>query len=172
MSVTDFTDYVTPIRGYKTPHDFYWVLKDPAPLAGMRYPDAATPWENIKQAGFHHVVCLNSSFPEYGPSPLSLLYAVELEDLSHRNPPLDRIREERLIKEAVKISVQKLKNGEGVVIHCGYGTGRTGTLIGCILMTLGFKSRKILKHLDELHRARGRDGWPESEWQGKLVEEF
>ena len=62
--------------------------------------------------------------------------------------------------------------GEGVAVHCGFGTGRTGTVIGCILKILGFESRQILEHLDELHKARGRPGWPESPWQARLVEEF
>ena len=167
-----FADYSKPLPGYGTPHDFYWVIENPAPLAGMRYPDEKTPWKNMRKAGFHHVVCLRDDSPLYDPHPLSLLFCVELEDLSHKNPPKDRVREEGLIRRAAGLSVEKLQKGEGVAIHCGFGTGRTGTVIGCILKLLGCASEEILFHLDSLHRARGRGGWPESPWQAGFIRDF
>jgi|SRR5579863_7869050 len=36
-----------PIIGVQMPQDFYWILAQPTPLAGMRYPAASFPWSNL-----------------------------------------------------------------------------------------------------------------------------
>ena len=47
------------ITGLAVPDEFYWVLQQPAPLAGMSYPSSRTPWQDLAAAGFRHVVCLD-----------------------------------------------------------------------------------------------------------------
>jgi len=162
------------ITGIDIPRRFYWVLKPPAaPLAGMPYPINSTPWANIWQAGFRHVVNLYESTPKYDPAPLSILYSAELRDLVDGGQPHDPQHEEDLIRKAVKDIAKKLSFGEGVVIHCWGGRGRTGTVIGCLLRTLGFTSADIISYLNELHIAREKsEGWPESSWQAQLVQRF
>jgi len=47
-----------------------FVLKEPAPLAGMAYPAMGMPWHQLYNAGFSNVVCLCSERAEYDPAPL------------------------------------------------------------------------------------------------------
>jgi protein-tyrosine phosphatase len=160
------------IPNIKVPHDFYWVLNDPAPLAGMRRPLPTTPWSDIAGAGFCYVVCLLEDTPKYNQSPLKLLHTAKLENLSQGGPPKNPQREEDLIRQCVRVTLSMISTGEGVVLHCWGGRGRTGTVIGCVLRELGFSSSEILIYLDQLHKDRGKPGWPESDWQARFVERF
>jgi hypothetical protein len=76
------------------PTQFYTILEEPAPLAGMPYPRSGAPWQLFYEHGFRHVVNLASDDPGYNPAPLSLLFAASLEDLFHRQPPRLPAREE------------------------------------------------------------------------------
>jgi len=138
----------------------------------MAYPRPSTPWEVIKKAGFQHVVCLAEDQVGYDPAPLKILYCVELEDLYHGGLPVDPKWEDHLIRQAVAIAAERLLAGEGVVIHCMGGTGRTGTVIGCLLRHIGFPAQEVVAYLDGLNQARGRSGWPESFWQAYFVRSY
>lgn len=161
-----------PIPGLPVPYEFYWVLRQPARLAGMAYPSPWTPWPALAEAGLRHVVCLAAHGPIYDPTPLTLAHATDLQDLYSGRFPHNPIIEERLIHEAVHAAVGKLQRGEGVVVHCAGGTGRTGTVIGCVLRSLGSSASEVVTYLDHLHKARGKPGWPESPWQSGVVERF
>jgi protein tyrosine phosphatase (PTP) superfamily phosphohydrolase (DUF442 family) len=158
------------IQGLAVPYDFYWVLQHPAPLAGMPYPSSRMPWTELAAAGFRHVICLEGHGPAYDPSPLSMSQRTNLQDLYGGAVPHDPEREEKLVHEAAHAVVSKLQAGEGVVVHCAGGTGRTGTVIGCVLRFLGVASVQVITYLDHLHQARGRLGWPESAWQSQVVQ--
>jgi len=121
------------IEGIETPRLFYLVLNDPAPLAGMSYPGMRMPWRRLYALGFRHVVCLCNAQVDYNPAPLRMLRKVEMEDLHHGNGPLNPAMNEKLVLEAVEAINARLDNGEGVAVHCVGGTGRTGTVIGCVL---------------------------------------
>ncbi len=161
-----------PISDLLMPYNFYWVLQHPAPLAGMPYPSARTPWSAIGEAGFAHVVCLTESPPAYDPEPLNLLHAVELEDLVFGDPPHEPAQEETRIREATTAIVDALGVGEGVLVHCYGGRGRAGTVLGCTLRALGYAATEICDYLDRLHKARGKAGWPEALWQSEMVKRF
>jgi hypothetical protein len=166
MQLTDMPS----IPGLAVPYDFYWVLQYPAPLAGMPYPSLRTPWPDLAAAGFRHVICLEAHGPVYDPSPLIVSHRMSLQDLYGGIVPHHPEQEDRLIREAAHAVVCRLQAGEGVVVHCAGGTGRTGTVIGCVLRSLGISAAQVITYLDHLHRARGRSGWPESGWQSQVVQ--
>jgi hypothetical protein len=160
------------IRGMVMPYDFYWVLQHPAPLAGMPYPSPRTPWHDLAAAGFRHVVGLEGDGPAYDPSPLIMSHRASLQDLYGGSVPHNPEQEERLIHDAALAVVRGLQAGDGMVVHCAGGTGRTGTVIGCVLRVLGVSAVQVITYLDHLHKARGRSGWPESEWQSQVIQRF
>jgi hypothetical protein len=163
-------DEYLPIPDVKIPIELYWVLTSPAPLAGMKYPRPDFPWAELAAAGFSHVVALHPG--DYNPAPLSMLFSEQLEDLIHHGPPFDPHRETRTIKRAVAAIVRTLNLGEGVVVHCVGGRGRTGTVLGCVLRELGYGAKPVLDYLNRIHKQRGEDGWPEAPWQGEIVQEW
>lgn len=154
------------------PSDFYVVLTKPALLAGMPHPTDQTPWQEFYDSGFRSVVCLADAYPDYNPDPLTVLYSEELEDLFHGRSPRDPEREARLIRDATRLVFESISEGRGTIIHCAGGTGRTGTIIGCVLKALQFSAIEIIDYLDNLNRARGRRRWPESTWQSAFVTSF
>lgn len=160
------------ITGLEIPRQIYPVLTEPAPLAGMSYPGPGTPWARLFSIGFKNVVCLCGERVEYDPAPLRMLYMVEMEDLHHGNEPRHPARNEKLVREAVGVIEEKLSIGEGVVVHCVGGTGRTGTVIGCILRSRGHPANEVIAYLDEVNQLRGRRGWPEAPWQAEMVRRF
>lgn len=155
------------VPGVEIPREFYWVLTEPAPLAGMVLPRRDFPWEALRAAGFHHVVSLAPA--AYDPSPLERSFAEELEDLWHGGSPRDEDREKELIKKAVAAVLAGLRSGRGVVVHCLGGRGRTGTVLGCTLRELGFPPDGVVEWLQRLHHARDGGRWPESQWQEGIV---
>ena len=161
-----------PVEGVTIPQELYWVLSHPAPLAGMRYPRPGFPWAALARSGFSRVVRLTSDGTSYDPRPLQVAYSAQLEDLVHGSSPRSPRQELQLIREAVGVIREALAHGEGVVVHCAGGRGRTGTVLGATLVSLGFAPAEVVAHLDLVHKARGTSGWPESPWQSGILLRF
>lgn len=157
------------IKGLEVPKQLYWVLRDPAPLAGMKVPRDPWPWDAIYDAGFSDLVSLAPD--DYDPDPLTKVFDKELQNLSGGEFPDDPDDEEKLVREAVCATLKSLRSGRGVVVHCVGGRGRTGTVLGCVLRELGYEAEEIIDYLNRLHKVRREiePGWPESPWQGDLV---
>jgi protein tyrosine/serine phosphatase len=171
---------VTPIppEGLKSvpaldgPRRFYQVLRSPAPLAGMPFPERPS-WKAIAAAGFESIVCLTSNTPPYDPSPLRVLRAARFKDLVGGSRPDHPEREADLLRDVVMAVVDELRAGRGVVVHCAGGTGRTGTVIACALASLGMSEADVMRYMSIVNSARGKShGWPESDWQRSQVAAF
>src|SRR5437867_2794054 len=129
------------VDGINLPSEFYWVLKSPGQLAGMQYPRDNFPWRHLKVAGLSRVVSLEPG--SFDPAPLTFLFAERLEDLFHGGAPRDPGREVDRIRRAVAATVSAVRAGEGVVVHCACGRGRTGTVLGCTLRELGCEAELV-----------------------------
>jgi hypothetical protein len=158
------------VPGFETPRQLYCVAAAPAPLFGMEYPMYRTrdDWQVLYDAGVRGVVCLDAP-ARYDPDPVRLLGTIDLEDLVDGGPPRDPPGELARVEQAVKLVLASLERGEGLVVHCVGGRGRTGTVLGSVLVRLGEGPRSVIAYLDQLHKARGRSGWPESRWQHGVV---
>ena len=157
------------------PGEFYVVAKGPGLLAGMSYPDSIQ-WQSLYDSGYRYVVCLTGDRPTYDLAPLALLYSGRLQDLANETLPDQPEHEDRCIREAVALIRPHVLAGEGVVVHCAGGTGRTGTVIACSLKALDLPTQAILDHMERVNTARrkypGWQGWPESPWQREMLERF
>jgi protein-tyrosine phosphatase len=160
------------VPGLDTPQRFYQVLRAPASLAGMSFPDRPS-WQAVADAGFDSIVCLTNNTPPYDPSPLRILRALKFKDLVGGHLPDDPKREAEMLRDVVRVVVDELRAGRGVVVHCAAGTGRTGTVIACVLAALGMPEAEVLKYMATVNAARGKShGWPESDWQKSQIASF
>lgn len=161
-------DHMPILTGIAVPAEAYVVLNAPATLAGMSYPNDRR-WEGLSAVGIKWVVCLTADAVPYNPAPLQIGHCSKLTDLYGEKFPSHPGQEEQRIRAAAERIVEFLLAGEGVVVHCAGGTGRTGSVLGCALVGLGYTPSDVIAYLDDLHRARGHRGWPESPWQAEVV---
>jgi hypothetical protein len=173
MSITPIPPEALPsVQGLDTPQRFYRVLRTPAPLAGMAFPNRPS-WKDVAAAGFESLVCLTDNLPPYDPSPLRVLRAMKFKDLIGERSPDDLEREAEMLCDVVRAVVDELRAGRGVVVHCQGGTGRTGTVIACTLTALGMGEPDVLNYMGTVNAARRKSpGWPESRWQKDQVATF
>lgn len=155
------------VAGLSVPGELYWVLRTPAPLAGMSYPTRAR-WTALHEAGFRHVVCLTHDAPRYDPAPL-VVRAAPLQEMIVTPLPDAPDRERAVVLDTARFVVDRLRRGEGVVVHCLAGRGRTGTVIGSALVMLGHDPGTTVDWLHRTMRTRNRAGWPEQPWQRDVV---
>ena len=137
------------------------LLTAPAPLAGMAFPGRNTDWAALNRRGFQRVVRLHRG--DYDASPLAVDEIV-LEDLVGGRLPREPTLERDRVRHAGRLVAESVRRGEGVIVHCLGGVGRTGTVLGCALRELGYSADEAVAAI-RAHRPR----WPESPWQEEVV---
>jgi len=148
----------------------WWARAGRSRLAGMAAPPDGFPFSFLHERGFDTIVSLAGPVG-YDPSPLSSR-AFTLQDLAHGSAPADSATEEAAVRRAVTGVSSLLAEGHGVAVHCRMGIGRTGLVIGAVLVSEGHDAASVTAWLDEVQRARGVKGWPESPWQAGLLASF
>ena len=150
------------------PAELYFVTRSPVALVGMGYP-SRIDWSLLAAEDVRHVVCLTHDEPPYDPAPLQV-HGIALQDMFARTGgPDDPVAERERVHRAAAVVVGAVERGEGAAVHCRGGRGRAGTVLGVALVQLGHDPQRVVDYLDRLHRARGKDGWPEHPWQAGVV---
>jgi protein-tyrosine phosphatase len=123
----------------------------PASIAGQLFlhsmpgrcePYARTETE-ILEKGINRVVCL-APIDEIRHKSTEYARAIEEGALSYAHerfaiPDYQAPEDPEAFLELTRFVVTHLRAGEHILIHCGAGIGRTGTLAVCVLIALGVR---------------------------------
>lgn len=126
-------------------------------------PEAA-----LERTGASTIVCLNergelfSRYPEYVEWLREHNGERAMWVPTHDMHPLEDLSS---VIDAVR---RRLDAGEGVIIHCGAGIGRAGTLASAVLLSLGMSLDGALAHL----RAHRPMAGPQTREQEDALEEY
>jgi ADP-ribosylglycohydrolase len=166
------------------PGDSYWVL--PSQLLAGPYPgaprreDAAEKLEAFLDAG---VTCFIDLTEEGEGPPLApysrLLHTVagrRSTRVTHLRMPIRDVTvppswHVRAVLAAIRAAIAE---GETVYLHCWGGVGRTGTIVGCLLVENGISAEAVLDDIAKLRSQTSRAGRisPETEEQRLFVREW
>ena len=137
--------------------NFGWVKR--GVLAGMGFPSlSAWPW--LREQGIEAVLSLTEGPPPGDPTEDGLrMLRVPIEDFG--TPSIEDL------DRCVAWIAENAASRRAVVVHCGAGIGRTGTVLAAYLVADGRSADEAIGHLRRL-----RPGSIETLAQQELVHEF
>jgi ADP-ribosyl-[dinitrogen reductase] hydrolase len=170
-----------PPAAQDLPGDSFWV--EPGRLLAGPYPGAATKQEaSIKLNAFLDagVTCFIDLTQEGEGPPLHLYEQLLMKLAKHRAIRVAHLRmpirdlsiptswQMRAILGTLR---EALSEGELVYLHCWGGVGRTGTVLGCLMVENGLSPAVALERLKQLRSGttRAHRTSPETEGQRALV---
>lgn len=134
-----------------------WLVEGRVAASGMPHPeDVPALW----RAGVRAILSLTerTPFPD-GPPP----------DLRHAHVPVPDMTtpSDETLREAVGFLREQVAAGTPVLVHCGAGLGRTGTVVACWLVSEGMDPEEAIHYV-----RRMRPGSIETPGQEDAVRRF
>ncbi|MFN3467322.1 MAG: dual specificity protein phosphatase 23 [Candidatus Brocadiales bacterium] len=137
--------------------NFSWLLPDE--IAGMARPaSAVTDFEFLKELGIDAIVSLTEH-------PLQKAFLEEF-GFEYKHVPVEDLTAPSLeqIDEFVRFATKICGEGKKLVVHCGAGIGRTGTMLACYLVHKGYSAQHAIQEV-----RRKRPGSIETPEQEKII---
>ena len=122
---------------------FSWVLENE--IGGMARPDPRDEaiWAWLVERNIGLVVSLTGASPDAGVLARHGLDLLHLPVADFTPPSRDAISE---FLDKARFYQHE---GKGIVVHCGAGIGRTGTMIACYLVDKGFDAEQAIQMVRE-----------------------
>ncbi|HHT9153306.1 MAG TPA: dual specificity protein phosphatase 23 [Candidatus Hypogeohydataceae bacterium YC40] len=139
------------------PRNFSWLLPDE--IAGMARPvSAVADFEFLKELGIDAIVSLTEH-----PLQKALIEEFGFE---YKHVPVEDFTAPSLgqIDEFVNFATKVREEGKKLVVHCGAGIGRTGTMLACYLVHKGYSAQQAIEEV-----RRKRPGSIETTAQEEIV---
>lgn len=142
-----------------SPDGFSWIERPR--LAGMARPASLEEYQWLREQGIQLVISLSEDPPRRDWINDAGLFSMQIpvEDMSAPS--------QEQIDHCVEAIDKGIANDLGVVVHCGAGLGRTGTMLACWLVTQGMTARDAIARVRRL-----RPGSIETEEQSAAIVEF
>jgi atypical dual specificity phosphatase len=139
------------------PRNFSWI--EPSALAGCGRPESITELETAKREGVEAIVSLTST-------PLN-------PEITHRlgfvylHSPLSTMPSTQQLRQIAQFIQLQISQSHPVLVHCGEGKGRTGTVLAAYLVYTGMRADEAIQLVREK-----RPGSIQTEEQELAVREF
>jgi len=124
--------------------NFGWLIE--RRLAGMGHPvDKIADSEFLKDQGITAIVTLTER-----PLPQAVIEEFGFEYIHVPIPDFHAPSQEQ-IDQFIAFAERSLQQGGRLAVHCAAGYGRTGTMLACFLVRMGYDA---LEAMDEVRRKR------------------
>jgi atypical dual specificity phosphatase len=122
-------------------YGFGWVREDV--LAGMAFPSGGDAWAWLAEQGVRAVLSLTER-PAPGEPAAAGLETLHVPIRDFEAPTLEEM------ERCLAFITEQVRDGRAVVVHCGAGRGRTGTVLAAWLTADGMRAEDAM----DLVRAR------------------
>ncbi len=128
-------------RALGKPDNFSWVIK--GKLAGSARPENETQLRWLRDKGIRALVCLNKERPLDDKQVRELGFEYLFLPVKDFTAP----SQDDMI-EFVRFAREMIGHNMPVVVCCGAGIGRTGTMVAAYLVSLCFPPQEALKEIE------------------------
>jgi atypical dual specificity phosphatase len=123
------------------PRNFSWL--EPSKIAGCARPVAESELRAVKEQGIKAIVSLTGT-------PLQPDVVAKL-GLEYKHSPVSDFRaaSPEQLKEIIRFIDEKIAQSKPVLVHCGEGKGRTGTILAAYLVSHGLGTDEAIRVIRE-----------------------